>query len=283
GREAVPKARRSGKCHPRRFPARTEPRQSRSARCACPRDGESEWQARKCRVRSHAWRAEAAGDRACARHAAEDPVSRRTDGRAQSHGGRARLRPGQGDPRHRRHGHPGRASHEGDHAHRRSSDRAASRREDRRCGAEGDRAASRRDQSLSRRESGLMLKVEHLQVAYGKVQTLWDISFEVRRGEIVALIGANGAGKKTKPKTLSALLPPRAGAITLDGDSLAECSSIEIVERGIVHVPEGRGLFPEMTVLDNLLMGAYSRRKAGRSERLDKVYAIFPILKERGK
>ena len=128
-----------------------------------------------------------------------------------------------------------------------------------------------------------MLKVEHLQVAYGKVQTLWDISFEVPRGEIVALIGANGAGKTTTLKTLSALLKPKAGAITLDGESLAGFSSIEIVERGIVHMPEGRGLFPEMTVLDNLLMGAYSTRKAGRSERLDEVYAIFPILKEREK
>jgi len=128
-----------------------------------------------------------------------------------------------------------------------------------------------------------MLKVEHLQVAYGKVQTLWDISFEVPRGEIVALIGANGAGKTTTLKTLSALLKPKAGAITLDGESLAGSSSIEIVERGIVHVPEGRGLFPEMTVLDNLLMGAYSTRKAGRGERLDEVYAIFPILKEREK
>jgi branched-chain amino acid transport system ATP-binding protein len=128
-----------------------------------------------------------------------------------------------------------------------------------------------------------MLKIEHLQVAYGKVQTLWDISFEVPRGEIVALIGANGAGKTTTLKTLSALLKPKAGAITLDGESLAGSSSIEIVERGIVHVPEGRGLFPEMTVLDNLLMGAYSTRKAGRSERLDEVYAIFPILKEREK
>jgi branched-chain amino acid transport system ATP-binding protein len=127
-----------------------------------------------------------------------------------------------------------------------------------------------------------MLKVEHLQVAYGKVQTLWDISFEVRQGEIVALIGANGAGKTTTLKTLSALLKPRAGTITLGGESLAGCSSSEVVQRGIVHVPEGRQLFPEMTVLDNLLMGAYSTGKSGRRERLDKVFSIFPLLKERG-
>ena len=127
-----------------------------------------------------------------------------------------------------------------------------------------------------------MLKVELLQVAYGKVQTLWDISFEVRQGEIVALIGANGAGKTTTLKTLSALLKPRAGTITLGGESLAGCSSSEVVQRGIVHVPEGRQLFPEMTVLDNLLMGAYSTGKSGRRDRLDKVFSIFPLLKERG-
>jgi len=127
-----------------------------------------------------------------------------------------------------------------------------------------------------------MLKVEHLQVAYGKVQTLWDISFEVRQGEIVALIGANGAGKTTTLKTLSALLKPRGGTITLGGESLAGCSSSEVVQRGIVHVPEGRQLFPEMTVLDNLLMGAYSTGKSGRRDRLDKVFSIFPLLKERG-
>lgn len=128
-----------------------------------------------------------------------------------------------------------------------------------------------------------MLIVDHLQVAYGKVQTLWDISFEVPQGEIVALIGANGAGKTTTLKTLSALLRPRAGTIMLDGESLAGCSSTQIVQRGIVHVPEGRQLFSEMTVLDNLLMGAYSTRQMGRRERLDKVYSIFPLLKEREK
>jgi branched-chain amino acid transport system ATP-binding protein len=128
-----------------------------------------------------------------------------------------------------------------------------------------------------------MLKVEHLQVAYGSVQTLWDVSFEVPQGEIVALIGANGAGKTTTLKTLSALLQPRSGTITLDGEPLAGRSSSEIVERGIVHVPEGRQLFPEMTVLDNLLMGAYSTSRDGRRERLEKVFSVFPVLKERAR
>jgi len=128
-----------------------------------------------------------------------------------------------------------------------------------------------------------MLKVEHLQVAYGTVQTLWDVSFEVPQGEIVALIGANGAGKTTTLKTLSALLRPLAGAVTLDGESLLGCSSVEVVQRGIVHVPEGRQLFSEMSVLDNLLMGAYSTPQAARSERLDQVFSVFPLLKERQK
>ena len=128
-----------------------------------------------------------------------------------------------------------------------------------------------------------MLRVEHLQVAYGTVQTLWDVSFEVPQGEIVALIGANGAGKTTTLKTLSALLKPLSGAVTLDGESLLGCSSVEVVQRGIVHVPEGRQLFAEMTVLDNLLMGAYSTPDSGRRERLDQVFAIFPVLKERQK
>jgi branched-chain amino acid transport system ATP-binding protein len=128
-----------------------------------------------------------------------------------------------------------------------------------------------------------MLKVERLQVAYGKVQTLWDVSFEVPEGEIVALIGANGAGKTTTLKTLSALLTPLSGTVTLDGALLAGCSPTQVVQRGIVHVPEGRQLFPEMTVLDNLLMGAYSTGRVGRRERLERVYAIFPRLKERAK
>ena len=83
-----------------------------------------------------------------------------------------------------------------------------------------------------------MLKVDHLQVAYGKVQTLWDISFEVPQGEIVALIGANGAGKTTTLKTLSALLKPGRGTITLDGESLAGCSSTQIVQRGLCTCPK---------------------------------------------
>jgi branched-chain amino acid transport system ATP-binding protein len=126
-----------------------------------------------------------------------------------------------------------------------------------------------------------MLTLNHLQASYGKVQTLWDIAFEVPKGEIVALIGANGAGKTTTLKVLSGLLKPQAGTIMLDGEHLEGCSPPDIVRQGIVHVPEGRGLFPDMTVFDNLLMGAYGTPASGRRDRIDKVFAIFPRVKER--
>jgi branched-chain amino acid transport system ATP-binding protein len=126
-----------------------------------------------------------------------------------------------------------------------------------------------------------MLTIDHLQASYGKVQTLWDISFEVPRGEIVALVGANGAGKTTTLKVLSGLLKPQAGKITLDGEHLEGCSPPDIVRRGIVHVPEGRGLFLDMTVFDNLLMGAYGTPATGRRDRMDRVFAIFPRARER--
>ncbi len=127
-----------------------------------------------------------------------------------------------------------------------------------------------------------MLRVEKLEVAYGKIQALWGVTFDVREGEIVALVGANGAGKTTTLKTLSGLHRPKAGAIHLDGARLDQRSPAEIVELGVVHVPEGRKLFPEMTVLDNLLMGGYARSaRRQRGRRLDEVFAIFPRLAER--
>ncbi len=127
-----------------------------------------------------------------------------------------------------------------------------------------------------------MLRVEKLEVAYGKIQALWGVTFDVREGEIVALVGANGAGKTTTLKTLSGLHRPKAGAIHLDGARLDQRSPAEIVELGVVHVPEGRKLFPEMTVLDNLLMGGYARSaRRQRGRRLDEVFAVFPRLAER--
>jgi branched-chain amino acid transport system ATP-binding protein len=127
-----------------------------------------------------------------------------------------------------------------------------------------------------------MLRVDGLEVGYGNVQALWGVSFEVGAGEIVALVGANGAGKTTTLRTISGLLRPRAGAVELEGERLDRLTTAEIVARGVIQVPEGRKLFPEMTVLDNLLLGGFGRAaRARRAEQLDRVFAIFPRLAER--
>ena len=127
-----------------------------------------------------------------------------------------------------------------------------------------------------------MLRVENLEVAYGKIQALWGITFEIPEGEIVAVVGANGAGKTTTLKTLSGLLRPKAGRIVLGNRRLDGLSPADIVELGVVHVPEGRKLFPEMTVLDNLLIGGYPpTARAQRPRRLEEVFAVFPKLAER--
>ncbi len=126
-----------------------------------------------------------------------------------------------------------------------------------------------------------MLSIEKLQVSYGKIQALWDATIEVPDGEIVALIGANGAGKTTLLKTVSGLLRKQSGSILYDGRHIDAASPPEIVKQGVVHVPEGRKLFPEMTVMDNLLMGAYTIPRAKRPQKVEEIFCIFPILKER--
>jgi branched-chain amino acid transport system ATP-binding protein len=127
-----------------------------------------------------------------------------------------------------------------------------------------------------------LLSVDRLEVSYGNVPALWGVSFDVREGEIVALVGANGAGKTTLLKTVSGLLRPAAGAVALAGERLDRLGTAEIVARGVVHVPEGRKLFPEMTVLENLLLGGFGRAaRPGRGERLERVFSVFPVLRER--
>jgi branched-chain amino acid transport system ATP-binding protein len=127
-----------------------------------------------------------------------------------------------------------------------------------------------------------VLRVESLDVAYGEIQALRGVTLEVGRGEIVTILGNNGAGKTTTLKTISGLLHPRAGRILLDDHRLDGLSPARIVELGVVHVPEGRKLFPEMTVLDNLLIGGYpASARAERPRRLEDVFTIFPKLAER--
>ncbi|MEW6668970.1 MAG: ABC transporter ATP-binding protein [Thermodesulfobacteriota bacterium] len=126
-----------------------------------------------------------------------------------------------------------------------------------------------------------MLAVEKLQVAYGKVQAIWDVTLDVPEGAIVALVGANGAGKTTLLKTVSGLLRRLSGTIIYHGKHIEEASPSVIVQHGIVHVPEGRKLFPEMTVIDNLLMGAYVIPQAERPQKLERVFSVFPVLRDR--
>jgi branched-chain amino acid transport system ATP-binding protein len=127
-----------------------------------------------------------------------------------------------------------------------------------------------------------VLKVEHLDVFYGDLQVLWDVSFEVRSGLIVALLGANGAGKSTTLKTISSLLKPAGGSVTFEGHRLDTIPPHRIIEHGVAHVPEGRRVFAEMSVEENLILGAMARdAKSKRAETISWVYSLFPRLKER--
>jgi branched-chain amino acid transport system ATP-binding protein len=129
-----------------------------------------------------------------------------------------------------------------------------------------------------------MLEVKDLRVHYGAVEAVKGLSFEVAEGAIVSLIGANGAGKTTSLRALTGLVRPSSGEIRFEKSSVVGFAPHQIVGRGIAHVPEGRRLFPKMTVLDNLKMGAYLQtNKAGIASTLDMIYRHFPILRERGR
>jgi branched-chain amino acid transport system ATP-binding protein len=124
-----------------------------------------------------------------------------------------------------------------------------------------------------------LLTVAGLEAAYGDFRALHGVSFAVEAGEIVSVIGANGAGKSTALKSLMGIVRPAAGEIVLDGERIDGRPSRDVVERGLALVPEGRNLFREMTVEDNLLVGAHVRRARGRAgARLDEIYARFPML-----
>jgi len=127
-----------------------------------------------------------------------------------------------------------------------------------------------------------LLSVQSVRAAYRGVVALWDVSFEVAEGQAVTLLGSNGAGKTTTLRTISGLLPAVAGTLTFDGRDISHARSDQIVEMGIVHVPEGRQLWARMSVQENLEMGAYlPRARARRGESLERVFGMFPRLKER--
>ena len=131
----------------------------------------------------------------------------------------------------------------------------------------------------------VLLSVTGLEGGYDQVQILWGVDLEVSAGEMVAIIGSNGAGKTTFLKTISGIVRSRAGAIVFDGIALESATAKEIVERGISHVPEGRRLFGALNIEENLLMGGYARGLKDRAlaADLERVYEIFPILKNRRK
>ena len=132
--------------------------------------------------------------------------------------------------------------------------------------------------------SDVLLKVESLQTHYGKIAALLGISFEVHAGQIVTLLGSNGAGKSTTLRTLSGLVAPAAGKVVFDGEDITKMPAHEIVRRGLVHLPEGRHVFKDLTVTENLELGAYLvKDKRERKRRLQTVYDRFPILAARSK
>ncbi len=129
-----------------------------------------------------------------------------------------------------------------------------------------------------------MLTVEKLDFAYGDLRVLWNIDLTVRQGEIVTMVGSNGAGKSTTLKNISRLVRWTSGTILFEGEDLSRLEPHEVVERGIIHVPEGRRIFPEMTVMENLRMGSFPKRfRSDRQKNLERAFSLFPRLKEREK
>ena len=132
--------------------------------------------------------------------------------------------------------------------------------------------------------SDALLTLANVESAYGPVRAIRGVSLSVPKGGIVTVLGANGAGKTTILKTISGIIDPQKGSITFKGDAIQRKDPADIVRRGICHVPEGREMFPLLSVHDNLIMGAYTRKdRDGVQRDMEKVYGYFPILKERAK
>ncbi|AJE03800.1 ABC transporter ATP-binding protein [Geobacter pickeringii] len=129
-----------------------------------------------------------------------------------------------------------------------------------------------------------MLTIHTLNFSYGDLKVLWDVDLQVNQGEIVTVVGSNGAGKSTTLKNISRLVKPTSGSLTFNGTDLTKLEPHQVVEQGIVQVPEGRKIFPEMTVLENLRMGSYIKSSRGdREANIDRAFTLFPRLKERAR
>jgi len=139
----------------------------------------------------------------------------------------------------------------------------------------------REEQSQEMPEETL-LEVNHIDSFHGSFQALWDVSLSVKPGEIVAIIGANGSGKSTLLDTISGLVHPAKGSIEFEGKNISTLEPFKIVDLGISQTPEGRRIFPDLTVFENLKIGSYNRRaRSERAHNLQKVYQLFPLLEER--
>jgi branched-chain amino acid transport system ATP-binding protein len=135
--------------------------------------------------------------------------------------------------------------------------------------------------AVSPEKSGALLEVRDLHVFYGNIEAIKGVSLEIREGEIVTLIGANGAGKTTTLNAISGLLRPRSGSISYQGQALAGVPAYEVVTRGLSQAPEGRKIFPRMSIRENLEMGAFSRPRQDLTADFERVYDLFPVLRER--
>lgn len=128
----------------------------------------------------------------------------------------------------------------------------------------------------------ILLNVNHIDAFHGSFQALWDVSLSVKSGEIVAIIGANSSGKSTLLDTISGLMHPAKGSIEFKGQDISRLEPYKIVDLGICQTPEGRGIFPDLTVLENLVLGSYTRKaRPKRAQNIQEVYHLFPILEER--
>jgi branched-chain amino acid transport system ATP-binding protein len=126
-----------------------------------------------------------------------------------------------------------------------------------------------------------MLEISDLRAGYGGTEVLRGLSLSVNKGEVVAVLGSNGVGKTTLNKVLSGVMPARSGSIRFNGEDISGVSAKRVVEAGLIHVPEGRKIFPNLTILENLELGGYCRPRSVRKANIEKVFAIFPRLKER--
>ncbi|SFB16314.1 amino acid/amide ABC transporter ATP-binding protein 2, HAAT family [Rhizobium sp. NFR07] len=126
-----------------------------------------------------------------------------------------------------------------------------------------------------------MLEISDLRAGYGGTEVLRGLSLSVNQGEVVAVLGSNGVGKTTLNKVLSGVMPARSGSIKFNGEDIFGASAKRVVEAGLIHVPEGRKIFPNLTILENLELGGYCRPRSVRKANIEKVFAIFPRLKER--